>query len=73
MKKWEYRLIDSTEVQGEGIWGDMRDKHNLEAYLNRLGRQGWEIVNLDVLEQHERINFIGVARRPKGRDRITQR
>lgn len=69
MKKWEYRLIDSHDVPGDGIWGDERDRARLEMYLNRLGKQGWEIVNLDVLEQHERINFVGVARREKGRSR----
>lgn len=67
MQKWEYKIIDSQKVQGDGVWGDVRSTSSLEVYLNYLGRQGWEIVNMDVLEQHAHINFVGVARRPKGR------
>lgn len=60
--KWEYKIIDSQRDKGEGIWGEVRSTTALEAYLNYLGRQGWEIIDMDVLKQQAHINFVGVAR-----------
>ena len=63
MKKWEYKIIDTKDVPGGGfLKGKSRDA--IEAYLNDLGGQGWEIVNLDALEwQGDHLTFLGVARR----------
>ncbi len=65
MKKWEYKVIDTKDVSGGGIFkGKSRD--SIEAYLNELGGQGWEIVNLDALEwQGDHLAFLGVAKREK--------
>ena len=65
MKKWEYRIIDTKDVPGGGILtGKSRD--SIEDYLNELGGQGWEIVNLDALEwQGHHLTFLGVAKREK--------
>ena len=65
MKKWEYKIIDTKDVPGSGILKG-RSRVAIEAYLNELGGQGWEIVNLDALElQGHRLTFLGVAKREK--------
>jgi hypothetical protein len=63
MKKWEYKIVDTKDVPGGGILkGKSRD--SIEDYLNKLGGQGWEIVNLDALElQGTHLTFLGVAKR----------
>lgn len=38
---------------------------DIEDYLNRLGDDGWEIVNLDFRELSSHREFVGVAKRPK--------
>jgi hypothetical protein len=65
MKKWEYKIIDTKDVPGgEILKGKSRDA--IEAYLNELGGQGWEIVNLDALElQGHHLTFLGVAKRER--------
>jgi len=63
MLKWEYRILDSKDLEGEGVFGDKRSKKDIVEYLNRLGKQGWEIVSLDVNENAQHINFVGVAKR----------
>jgi hypothetical protein len=62
MKKWEYRIIDTKEVLGGGVFKG-KSRQAIEAYLNELGRQGWEVVNIDVLELEGRMEFVGVAKR----------
>src|SRR5690242_7907520 len=62
MKKWEYRIIDTQEVPGGGIFGG-KSRQAVEAYLNELGEQGWQIVNCDALEWKSCGAFRGVATR----------
>ena len=62
MKKWEYRIIDTKEVPGGGIFKG-KSRQSVETYLNEFGQQGWEIVNIDVLELEGRMEFVGVAKR----------
>lgn len=62
MPKWEYRILDSHEVPGVNFT-DERKKHDIEVYLNQLGQEGWEIVNLDMTENQKFYNFFGVAKR----------
>ena len=64
MKKWEYRIVDSKDVPRGGIFKG-RSRESLERYLNELGDQGWEIVNIDSLELDGRASFVGVAKREK--------
>lgn len=61
-KKWEYCIVDSHEVQGVNFT-DKRDKKDITEYLNRLGQDGWEIINLDLTETQAHFNFFGVAKR----------
>lgn len=43
---WEYKFIDSDNVAKGGTF-KAKTTEDIEAYLNALGREGWEIVALD--------------------------
>ena len=62
MAKWEYKIVDSKDVPGGGIFKG-KDRAAVESYLNQLGYEGWEIVNLDFRELEGRLEFSGVAKR----------
>ena len=62
MRKWEYKIVDSKDVPSEGAFKG-RSRCALEAYLNQLGADGWELVNIDSLELEGRREFVGVAKR----------
>ena len=64
MKKWEYKIIDSKDVPGSGIFRG-KERGKIEEYLNNLGEEGWEIVNIDSLELEGRTSFVGIAKREK--------
>ena len=68
MKKWEYKIVDSKDVGGGGVFKG-KERADVEAYLNELGRDGWKIINIDVKEFENRFDFSAVARReltPRG-------
>ncbi len=62
MKEWEYKIVDSKDVPSSGIF-KRKDRAVVEAYLSNLGRQGWEVINLDFRELEGRLEFTGVAKR----------
>ncbi len=62
MRKWEYMIIDSKDVGRGGVFKG-RARSDVEAYLNDLGKDGWEIINVDFRELEGRLEFSGVARR----------
>lgn len=64
MRTWEYKIIDSHDVPREGILM-RKSREALEAYLNQLGADGWEVVNIDSLELEGRKSFVGIAKREK--------
>ena len=64
MKKWEYKIIDSKDTSREGIFKG-RSREGLEQYLNALGEEGWEIINIDTYFIESRTSFVGVAKREK--------
>jgi len=64
MKKWEYKIIDTDDVPGSVIFKG-RSRDAIEAHLNQLGEQGWEIVSLDALDWKLQLAFLGVAKREK--------
>jgi hypothetical protein len=64
MRKWEYKIVDSKDVPAEGRFKG-RSRLALEAYLNQLGAEGWELVNIDSLELEGRTEFVGVAKRER--------
>ena len=66
MSRWEYKIIDSRDVAKDGFFSG-RSRENLEAHLNQLGSDGWEIVSLDFNDLHESSGyFLGIAKRAKG-------
>lgn len=64
MKQWEYRIIDSQEVAREGLFRG-RSREAVETFLNGLGSDGWEVINMDWREFEGRLSFTGVAKRLK--------
>lgn len=64
MRKWEYKIVDSKDVARDGIFKG-RSRGRLEEYLNALGEQGWEIVNIDTWFVESRTSFVGIAKREK--------
>lgn len=62
MKKWEYKYLDSMDID-EGGFLAVKTRESVEKYLNDLGAEGWEIINLDFVEVEGRTSFVGVAKR----------
>ena len=66
MAKWEYKLLDSKVVPDQkGLLPKPKSVSDIEAYFNRLGEEGWEIVNIDFKELGAHREFVGVAKRLK--------
>lgn len=67
METWEYRLIDSKNLESAegGFFSQKRvTLEAAQAYLNQLGREGWEIIDLDFdFLVHDTGAFVGVAKR----------
>ncbi len=63
MKKWEYKLVNSNFFKKPGLLKDFAIT-DVEAYLNKLGQQGWEIVYFDCKFKIKEIEtFTAVAKR----------
>ena len=62
MAKWEYRYLDSLDIE-EGDFLSIKTREGVEDYLNQLGAEGWEVINLDFNEVEGRTSFVGVAKR----------
>jgi hypothetical protein len=62
MKKFEYKIIDSSDIEKPGFFKG-RKRADIEQYLNELGSEGWEIINMDFRELEARLEFSGVAKR----------
>ncbi len=43
---WEYMIVDSAKAQSRGF-SKSRTIEDVEQYLNALGQEGWEIIDLD--------------------------
>ncbi len=69
MAKWEYMLIDSKKLANaeKNIFKKAKvTLEEAEEYLNKLGRDGWEIIDLDFdFLIHDTGAFVGVAKREK--------
>ncbi|PCJ53566.1 MAG: hypothetical protein COA79_22655 [Planctomycetota bacterium] len=69
MDKWEYKMINSKN-QPEAKGGILNSKRlsieDAEIYLNKLGDEGWEIIDLDFdFLVHDTGIFVGIAKRKK--------
>ena len=62
MRKWEYKYLDSLDIE-EGDFLAIKSRESVEEYLNQLGAEGWEVINLDFVEVEGRTSFVGVAKR----------
>ena len=64
MKSWEYKIIDSRDIQGSGrVRGP--SPADAESLLDELGAEGWEVVHLDWRELERRMSFMGIAKRER--------
>src|SRR5690349_3240268 len=60
--EWEYKLMDDQAVLGLGPKeGQLSFGHTLEAGLNKLGAEGWELVTVSKPAQ----NLVYFFKRPK--------
>lgn len=65
---WEYKIVNSADAKKRGFLTELTVE-DAEKYLNSLGSQGWEIIDLD-FQMDPTIpggptHFHGVAKRPK--------
>jgi hypothetical protein len=64
-RKWEYKLISTNDVPGGGFWG-VKEREALEAHLNQLGTEGWEIVSMDFADTMQNPSYFqALARRER--------
>ena len=65
--KWEYKLISTKDLPGGGMLGfKERERQPIEAYLNQLGEEGWEIVGIDFKDALDSPSFFqALARRER--------
>jgi hypothetical protein len=62
MKNYIYKIIDSQDVKSAGLFKG-RKREDVETYLNDLGAQGWELVNIDFRELEGSLEFGGVMKK----------
>ena len=62
MKKWEYIIVDSKNIHSGNVFKG-KSMENVQDYLNELGRNGWEVINLNFRDALTRMEFSGVAKR----------
>ncbi|MBZ0265573.1 DUF4177 domain-containing protein [bacterium] len=69
MDKWEYKLLDSKKLPEveSGLFKQSKvSLKEAEEYLNKLGDEGWEIIDIDFdFLIHDTGAFVGVAKRKK--------
>jgi len=69
MEKWEYQLLDSKKLETAqgGLFTQKKvSLEEAEQYLNKLGDEGWEIIDIDFdFLVHDTGAFVGVAKRRK--------
>ena len=65
---WEYKIVNSADAKKRGFLTG-HTVEDVEKYLNSLGSQGWEIIDLDFQMDPTMpggpTHFHGVAKRPK--------
>ncbi len=62
MRKYRYKIVDSKDVESAGLFKGKK-REDVEAYLNELGTEGWELVNADFRELEGRLEFSGVMKK----------
>jgi len=65
VRRWEYKLISTQDLPGGGFFG-VKEREAVEAYLNQLGDEGWEIVGIDFTDTMQSPSFFqALARRER--------
>jgi hypothetical protein len=66
-RRWEYKLISTNDLPGGGFLGMKgREREAVEAHLNQLGAEGWEIVGVDFTDTLQSPSFFqALARRER--------
>ncbi|MDT0595753.1 DUF4177 domain-containing protein [Glaciecola petra] len=62
MKKYEYKVVDTRDVESAGLFKG-RNRSDVEKYLNLLGAEGWELVNVDFRELEGDLEFAGIMKK----------
>lgn len=62
MQKYQYKVIDTRDVETGGIFKG-RKREDVETYLNKLGADGWELVNVDFRELEGGLEFAGIMKK----------
>lgn len=55
MQKFEYKVLDISEISGFWSSGGKFNYQEICDKLNELGRQGWEVVNATDINRYEGI------------------
>ena len=64
-RRWEYKLISTQDVPGGGFFG-LKEREAVEAHLNQLGAEGWEIVGMDFIDSMNSPSyFLAFAKRER--------
>ncbi len=61
-ERWEYKIFESKDADLSGL-NKRAKRTKLQAYLNTLGEDGWEIINIDFNDLNLGLSFVGVAKR----------
>jgi hypothetical protein len=66
-RKWEYKLLSTKDLPGGGMLEmKAREREAVEAYLNQLGDDGWEIIGIDFTDSMGSASFFqALARRER--------
>jgi len=62
VKRFEYKIVDTRDVEKGGLF-KCRKRGDIESYLNSLGSNGWELVNVDFRELEGRLEFAGIMKK----------
>ncbi len=62
MKQYNYKIVDTCDVESAGIFKG-RKREDVEAYLNSLGQDGWELVNVEFRELEGGLEFGGIMKK----------
>lgn len=67
MRRFEYKLLSTKDLPGGGMLQmKERDRETVEAWLNQLGEEGWEIVSIDFTDALGSASFFhALARRER--------
>ncbi|NMP30059.1 DUF4177 domain-containing protein [Thalassotalea sp. M1531] len=59
---FKYKIVDTRDVETAGIFKG-RKREDVEQYLNSLGAEGWELVNVDFRELEGGLEFAGIMKK----------